>query len=333
MICELTGLEVSNASMYDGATALAEALILCCGVHRKKKKVVVTRSIFPEYLQVASTYLRHFGVEIVEVDLENGRVDPDKVRAAAEGAAGVAIQSPNYLGLLEDGPAIAEAAHDASALCVAVCDPVSLGLLEAPGVEGMDVAVGDGQGLGCPVSYGGPAFGFFATKEKFVRSMPGRVVGATMDDQGRRGFVLTFQTREQHIRREKATSNICTNQGLMALRAAIHMALLGPAGLHEVASTCARNSHEAARACAEVPGFELLHDRPFFKEFPLLCPVPAEEVVESMMKDGFMAGVPANRLGADREDVLLVAVTEKRTSVEIAAFADALKKRFGGAAR
>ncbi|MHC4601231.1 MAG: PLP-dependent aminotransferase family protein, partial [Planctomycetota bacterium] len=291
----------------------------------------LTGSLHPEYREVVETYLGHYGVERVEVPLTDGRLDPGKVREAAEGAAGVAVQSPNFLGLLEDGVALAEAAHDAGALGVAVADPVSLGLLEAPGVQGMDVAVGEGQGLGCPQSFGGPHFGFLASREKYVRMIPGRVVGATVDGQGRRGFVLTFQTREQHIRREKATSNICTNQGLMALRAAIHMALLGPRGLAEVARACVRGAHRTAEALTAIPGFRLLHDGPFFKEFPLRTPVPASEVVEAMIGEGFLAGVPLSRLGEGPQDALLVAVTEKRTDEEIRAFADAMKKRFGGA--
>jgi glycine dehydrogenase subunit 1 len=204
MICELTGLEVSNASMYDGATALAEAFLLCGAVHKKKKKVVLSGGVHGDAGAVVRTYLSRLGVEVVEVPLDAGRTDPARVAEAAVGASGVAVQSPNNLGFVEDLGAVAEAAHDAGALCVGVVDPLSLALLEAPGRVGVDVAVGEGQALGAPASFGGPHFGFFAACEKHIRQIPGRVVGATEDAQGRRGFVLTFQTREQHIRREKA---------------------------------------------------------------------------------------------------------------------------------
>jgi glycine dehydrogenase subunit 1 len=330
MICELTGLEVANASMYDGATALAEALVLCTGVRKKKKRVVLSAGVHPEYRKVVRTYLSRCGVEVEEVPLEGGVADPERLGGACEGAAGVALQSPNFLGCIEDVRAVAQAAHGAGALCVSVHNPVTLGLLEAPGVLGVDVAVGEGQGLGCPSSFGGPHFGFFAAREKYVRQLPGRIVGATVDGSGRRGFVLTFQTREQHIRRDKATSNICTNQGLMALRACVHLALLGPQGLREVAARCVRNAHRTASALRAVPGFGLLHDAPFFMEFPLRCPVPASELVEALVEDGFLAGVPLSTLGEGPETALLVAATEKRTDDEITAFAEALSKRFGG---
>jgi glycine dehydrogenase subunit 1 len=284
--------------------------------------------VHPEYRRVVATYLSRTGIEIEEVPLQGGLTDAAALASAAEGAAGVAVQSPNFLGCIEDAKALAAGAHEAGALFVSVCDPISLGVLEAPGVLGADVAVGEGQGLGCPPAFGGPHFGFLAARQKHVRLLPGRVVGATADDRDRRGYVLTFQTREQHIRREKATSNICTNQGLMALRAAVYLALLGPEGLRETAEACARNAHAAAEALASVKGFSLLHDAPFFKEFALRCPVPASEVVEALVPDGFLAGVPLEALGEGPENVLLVAATETRTQEEIAALAGALSRRF-----
>jgi glycine dehydrogenase subunit 1 len=268
------------------------------------------------------------GIEVVEVPLDGGRTDPARLGQAAAGAAAVAVQSPNVLGFLEEQKDAAEAAHKAGALSVSSVDPVSLGILEPPGALGVDVAVGEGQGLGSPMSFGGPHFGFFASREEFVRHLPGRLVGATVDGKGRRGFVLTFQTREQHIRREKATSNICSNQGLMALRAAIALSLLGPRGLAEVAALCARKAHLAAETLGSVPGFSLMHSGPFFKEFPLSCPVPAARVVEELLQDGILAGVPFPRIGLKPDEGLLVAVTEKRTAAEIRAFAAALKRRF-----
>ncbi|MHC5036124.1 MAG: aminomethyl-transferring glycine dehydrogenase subunit GcvPA [Planctomycetota bacterium] len=331
MICELTGLEVANASMYDGATSLAEALLLCIGSAKKKKKVVLAKGIHPDFRRVVRTYLGRLGIEIVEVPLAGGVTAPERIADAAPGAAGVAFQSPNALGFIEDGAALAEAAHGSGAMCISVVDPISLALLEAPGVQGVDVAVGEGQGLGNPISFGGPHFGFFAAREKDIRRLPGRVVGATVDGGGKRGFVLTFQTREQHIRREKATSNICTNQGLMALRASVYMALLGPEGLAEVARACVRNAHGTADSLAGIPGFRLLHEAPFFKEFPLLCPKPGTEVVEALLEEGFFAGVPLSRLGMEPAEGLLVAVTERRTGEEIDAFTEAVSRRFARA--
>ncbi|MCU0723349.1 MAG: hypothetical protein MUC63_07015 [Planctomycetes bacterium] len=284
--------------------------------------------IHPDWRRTVRTYVSKLGIEIAEVPLDGGRADPARLGKAAAGAAAVMHQSPNFLGFVEEQGEIAAEAHKAGALSVAAVDPVSLGLLEPPGALGADVALGEGQGLGSPLSFGGPHFGFLAARQEFVRNLPGRLVGATVDAKGRRGFVLTFQTREQHIRREKATSNICSNQGLMALRAAIHMTLLGPEGLREAAELCARKAHLAAETLGSVPGFCLLHKAPFFKEFPLSCPVPAETVAEALLEDGILAGVPISRFGLKPDNVLLVAVTEKRTAEEIRTYADALRRRF-----
>jgi glycine dehydrogenase subunit 1 len=328
MICEITGMDASNASLYDGATAVAEAVLLCVGVKKGRKKIVLSEGVHPDTRRVVKTYVSKAGIETVEVPLDGGRTDPARLGQAAAGAAAVAVQSPNVLGFIEEQNAAAEAAHKAGALCVSSVDPISLGILDPPGALGVDVAVGEGQGLGCPMSFGGPGFGFLASREEFLRHLPGRLVGATVDGKGRRGFVLTFQTREQHIRREKATSNICSNQGLMALRAAITLALLGPRGLAEVAALCTRKAHLAAETLGAVPGFSLMHRAPFFKEFPLSCPVPPEKVVEGLLPEGVLAGIPFSRIGLKPAEGLLVAVTEKRTAVEIQAFAAALKRRF-----
>ncbi len=328
MICEITGLEVSNASMYDGASALAEALVLCANAKKKRKRIVLSEGVHPEYRRVVRTYFRHLDVEVVEVPLRDGLCDPARLADQARGASGVAVQSPNVLGFIEDAASLIEPVHQAGGLFVSVVDPVSLGVLEAPGVQGADFAVGDGQPLGCPVSFGGPHFGFLAGRKAFVRKLPGRIVGATVDEENRRGFVLTFQTREQHIRREKATSNICTNQGLMALRAAVYLALLGPEGFSEVASESARKAHRLAEALKALPGFSLLHDAPFFREFPVSCPVPARRVVDRLVQAGYLAGVPLDALGAGPEEGLLVAVTENRTEAEIDGFVEALTKAF-----
>lgn len=332
LICQLTGMDVSNASLYDGGSAAAEAVLLAMSVTSRPGKVVVAESVHPHYRQTLSTYLANVGVELVTVRAPRGWVEPAAVAAAVDRqTACVLVQHPNFFGCLEEVAALAEVAHQAGALLVQVFDPISLGLLKRPAELGADVAVAEGQPLGLPLGYGGPYLGIMACKEAFVRRMPGRIAGQTVDRHGRRCWVLTLQTREQHIRREKATSNVCTNQGLMALRAAIYLALVGPQGLREVAELCLR---KAAYARQQLVGGRLScpFDRPCFKEFVLRDregKVP--ELLAHAHQAGFLAGLPLGRWYPELGDCFLVAVTEKRTRAEIDALAEVCAGR-GGAA-
>jgi glycine dehydrogenase subunit 1 len=331
MIVELTGTDVANASLYDGATAAVEAALLArhqTGRHR----VVVAGALHPNYLAVLRTYLDPADVEVVAG--KDGLCSAADLKPALrDDVACVMHQNPNFFGLLEAGGALNEAARAAGALAVAVCDPISLALLEAPGraarADGADIVVGEGQSLGNYPSFGGPLLGFFACTQALVRRMPGRIAGETVDRQGRRGFVLTLQTREQHIRREKATSNICTNQGLLALRATIHLALLGKQGLREVAELCVQKSHYAAELATRIPGYRRVHASPFFREFVLECPVDAARVVQAGLEHDVLAGVDLGQFRPDWKRWLLVAVTEQRSAEEIERWARALRAAGG----
>jgi len=322
-ICELTAMDVSNASGYDGTTVAADA----CYVAKHatgRSKVVVTEATNPQVRQVVKTYAPGFGLEVVEVAHRDGTTDPDELRAAAEGAAAVIFQHPSFFGCLEPAPDLAAAANDAEALAIAHVDPVSLGVLEAPGNYGASLAIGEGQGAGNPLSYGGPHYGFLAAKETYTRRLPGRIIGETTDLDGERAYVLTLQTREQHIRREKATSNITTNQTLLALAGLAHLSWLGPQGLREVGETCMALGEYAKGRLAEA-GFELVFaDRPTFKEFAVRVGRPAHEVVKAARERGVHPGYALGRDYAGLDDALLVAVTEKRTPAEIDRLAEVL---------
>jgi glycine dehydrogenase subunit 1 len=322
-ICELTAMDVSNASGYDGMTVAADA----CFVAKHatgRAKVVVTEATNPQVRQVVKTYAPGFGLEVVEVAHRDGTTDPDELRAAAEDAAAVIFQQPNFLGCLEPAPDLAAAANEAEALAIAHVDPVSLGVLEAPGNYGASLAIGEGQGAGNPLSYGGPHYGFLAAKEAYTRRLPGRIIGETTDLNGERAYVLTLQTREQHIRREKATSNITTNQTLLALAGLAHLSWLGPQGLREVGETCMALGEYAKGRLADA-GFELVFaDRPTFKEFAVRVGRPATEVVKAARERGVHPGYALGRDYAGLDDVLLVAVTEKRTPAEIDRLAEVL---------
>ena len=322
MIVELTGADVANASLYDGATAAVEAALLAR--HQTgRPRVVVAGALHPHYLDVLRTYLEH---DVTVVADRDGQCAPEDLRSAlGADVAAVVYQHPNFFGLLESPRAIHSLAHDAGALAVAVCDPIALALLEPPGEGGADIVVGEGQSLGNPPSFGGPLLGFIACRQSLVRRMPGRLVAQTEDRHGRRGFVLTLQTREQHIRREKATSNICTNQGLLALRATLYLGLMGRLGLIEVAELCVQKSHHAAARAAALPGFRLAHGGPFFREFVLECPVDAADVVRSARGRGILPGVDLGRFRPAWRRWLLVAVTEQRSAAEIDRWADALR--------
>lgn len=327
MICELTGMDVANASLYDGASSLAEAALMAHAALEGRAELVLSRGVHPLARRVVRTYAEGPGLRVREAPAGDGATDLEALARAVSGrTAAVILQSPNFFGCLEDVRAAAEIAHAKGALAVVAADPVSLGLLAPPGALGADIVVGEGQGLGVPLSYGGPYLGVFAAKAELVRRMPGRLVGATVDRDGRRGFVLTLQTREQHIRRERATSNICTNVALSALMATIHMALLGPGGLRRVGELALAKAHYAAEALAGVPGVSLRFGAPFFKEFVLRLPVSPERVVRRLAREKILAGVPLRPFVPGLRDCLLVAVTEKRTRQEIDAYARALAR-------
>ena len=324
-ICELTGMDVSNASGYDGTTVAADA----CFVAKHstgRSKIVVTEATNPQVRQVVKTYAPGFGLEVVEVPHRDGTTDPDELAAAAVDAACVIFQQPNVFGILESAPDLAAAANDAGALAIAHVDPVSLGVLEAPGNYGCAMAIGEGQGAGNYQSYAGPHYGFLAARSDVIRRMPGRIVGETIDAAGERGYVLTLQTREQHIRREKATSNITTNQTLLALAGLVHLSWLGPQGLRELGETCLGLGAYAQERLGLPLAFP---DRPTFKEFAIRVPGSARETIAAARKHGVHPGYAVGRDYEGLDDVLLVAVTEKRSPADIDRLADVLAEVTG----
>ena len=324
-ICELTGMDVSNASGYDGTTVAADA----CFVAKHatgRSKIVVTEATNPQVRQVVKTYAPGFGLEIVEVPHDDGATDPDRVREAAVDAAAVIFQQPNFFGVLENAPELAAVANDAEALPIAHVDLVSLGVLEAPGAYGCAIAIGEGQSAGNTMSYGGPHYGFLASRTDYIRRLPGRIVGETVDAAGERGYVLTLQTREQHIRREKATSNITTNQTLLALAGLVHLSLLGPQGLRELGETCMALAGYAKERLREA-GLELVFpERTTFKEFAVRTGRNAREALQAARAKGVYAGYPLGRDYEGLDDALLVAVTERRTPAEIDRLAEVLAR-------
>jgi glycine dehydrogenase subunit 1 len=322
-ICELTGMDVSNASGYDGETVAADA----CYVAKHatgRSKVVLCETLNPQVRQVVKTYAPGFGLEVVEVPHRNGTTDPDEVRAAAKNAAAVLFQQPNFFGCLEPAPDLAAAAADAGALPVAHVDPVSLGLLEAPGRYGCAIAIGEGQAAGNYQSFGGPHYGFIAARKDYIRRMPGRIVGETLDAAGRRGYVLTLQTREQHIRREKATSNITTNQTLLALAGLVYLSWLGPTGLREVGETCLALAGYAKERLATAGFGQVFPEQATFKEFAVRVGRPADEVVRAARERGVHPGYALRRDYAGLDDALLVCLTEKRTQEDVERLVDVL---------
>ncbi|MFQ6099943.1 MAG: aminomethyl-transferring glycine dehydrogenase subunit GcvPA [Anaerolineae bacterium] len=327
MICSLTGMEVSNASHYDGATATAEAVITAINVHRlKRHKVIVSPWVHPEYRAVVRTYTQGMGLTVVENSGPAGLAD------FLDGdTACVIVQYPDFLGRIEDLSDLVEAAHAVGALVVVVADPIALGLLKPPGEFGADIVVGEGQGMGAGLNFGGPYLGFFATRMKYVRKMAGRLVGQTVDTEGNRGFVLTLSTREQHIRRERASSNICTNQGLVALAAAIYMAALGRCGMRRVAELCYHKAHYAQERITEINGFSALDDKPFFKEFAVRCPRPVAEINDYLLDEwGIIGGYDLGRDYPHLKDHVLLCVTEMNPREEIDALVEALGKAPSG---
>jgi glycine cleavage system P protein (glycine dehydrogenase) subunit 1 len=315
-ICELTGMDVSNASGYDGTTVAADA----CYVAKHatgRSRVVLCETLNPQVRQVVKTYAPGFGLEVVEVPHRHGITDPDELRAASTDAACVIFQQPNFFGCLEPAPELAAVANDADALPVAHVDPISLGLLEAPGNYGCAIAIGEGQGAGNYQSFGGPHYGFIAARSDYIRRMPGRIVGETLDAAGDRGYVLTLQTREQHIRREKATSNITTNQTLLAIAGLVYLSWLGPEGLREVGETCLALGARAKERLGAAELELLFPDRATFKEFAVRVGRPAQEVVAAAREQGVHPGYALGRDYEGMEDALLVCVTEKRSPEDI----------------
>ena len=309
LICQLTGMDVANASMYDAASAVAEAAVMASSI-TKRKKVIISPRMHPEHKAVLRTYGDSHGIEIIERDAN--------IRDASEIADDVAcviIQQPNFIGEVRDFSHLAEVIHEAGAILIEVYDPISLGLLKSPGELDVDIAIGEGQSLGIPMSFGGPYVGLLATKEKYVRIMPGRLSGMTKDTEGRRGFVLTLQTREQHIRREKATSNICTNEGLMAVAATAYLSLMGSQGLKRVAELSYQRSHYLANRIKQLPGYKILSREPFFKEFAVQTPVPPAEINRKLLEHKIVGGLDISKFpevdGAD--NAWLLACTELTT--------------------
>jgi len=316
-ICRLTGMEVSNASLYDGGTALAEAALMALRI-TGRKQLVVDGCVNPFHRQVLATYLEDIDVEIVTIDPKDAACDRASLLGAIDSqTAGVLLQTPNFFGTIEDLTELSTAAHAAGALMVASTYPVALGLLASPAAMGADIAVGDGQSLGNPLSFGGPAFGYIATTKKYIRNLPGRIIGETVDREGRRGFVLTLQAREQHIKRHKATSNICSNQSLCALRGLIFLSLLGKGGLGEMATLNRSKAEYAKGLLAKIARVSVVNGGPTFNEFVVRLPRPASGVVEKLLKKGIAAGVPLGEYYPGMENCLTVTVTEKRSREEI----------------
>jgi len=318
LICEVFKMDICNASLYEGATALAEAVILAHNVNHGSK-VLVAKTLHPEYRQVLTTYIeKTLGLSIIEIDYENGVTDLTKLEEKIDkDTSCVVVQNPNFFGCLEKVEKIEEITHRTDSLYIVSVDPISLGLLIPPGEYNADIAVGEGQALGGKLNFGGPYLGIFTSKRKFLRKIPGRIVGETTDKKGRRGFVLTLQTREQHIRRERATSNICTNEALNALRAAVYLSTLGEKGLPKVANLCLQKSQYAAKRIYQIPGFEPTFRSPFFKEFAVRCSISPHKINKLLWDNKILGGFDLGRFYPELDNSLLFSVTEKRTREEI----------------
>lgn len=331
LITQLTGLDVSNASLYDGGSAATEAVLMALATAKKKTRVVTSSAVHPEYLQILEAYLANLDAELVVVPAASCGTSAPLIDAIDDQTACVLIQHPNFFGRLEDVPKIVSAAHQAGALVIESFDPISLGLIKRPGDLGVDIAIAEGQCMGNPLAYGGPYLGVMACRGDLVRRLPGRIAGQTTDRRGKRCWVLTLQTREQHIRREKATSNICSNQTLLALRSTVYLSLLGPHGLKETAEHCLAKTNYAREQISKCDRFELVHDGPVFKEFVVRD--QAGEV-DQLMRDarsrGVLAGVPLGQWIPEMEDCFAVAVTEKRTADEIDTWVSTLNHAHSG---
>lgn len=317
MICQLTGMDISNASLYEGATSVAEA-VLMAGSITGRRRIIVSDTLHPDYRTVLEAYTQEMPIEIVPLANNDGRTALDDVKGLIDNdTAAVVVQSPNFLGVIEDLSSLAAEVHRAGALFIVSVDPISCGLLKSPGACGADIVVGEGQPLGIPMSYGGPFLGILACRKAYLRKVPGRLVGQAFDAQGRKGYCLALQVREQHIRRDRATSNVCTNQGLMAMRAAVYLAAMGKKGLRTVAEHCRNKAAYAADAIDRLVGFDLKFDAPFFKEFVVKTRFDVEDVLQRCRKNGVLAGVALEQWYPDLSNCFLVAVTEKRTKAQI----------------
>ena len=324
-ICSLTGMDVSNASLYDGGTALYEAAMMATRI-TGKDRIVMDGGVSPIYRKMIRSYTTNLNIEFIEVPVCHGQSDRSELfRHFDDKTAAVILQNPNFFGAVDSFDDIVEEAHSKGILVIASVYPVSLGVLKTPGEMNVDIVTGEGQSLGIPLSFGGPYLGFMATRKKYLRNMPGRICGATVDKDGRRCYVLTYQTREQHIRREKATSNICSNQSLCALRALIYMSLIGDKGIRQLALSCRDKAEFAKDRLSAVKGVKVMQSAPTFNEFTIELPVSANRVIGKMIERGIAAGFPLGRYYENMENYLLVAVTEKRTKHEIVRFADALE--------
>lgn len=324
-IARLVGLPIANASMYDGATAAAEACLVA-RAHTGRDAVVVSEAVHPHTRSVVGTYLSGHDLRAKIIKTPDGVTDPEQLRSQlGRKPACVLVSQPNVFGQLEDIRALAAVAHEQGALLLVQADPVALGLIEAPGLQGADIVMGEGQALGLAQNFGGPYLGFFASGADLLRRLPGRLVGLSVDNRGQRAYVMTLQTREQHIKRERATSNICTNQGLCALAATVYLSLVGREGLATTAALCLQKSHYLAENLASLTGFRLRYTGPFFKEFVLEGPVPPTSLVRRLLREGILAGVDLARLSKSWRGGLLVAVTEKRTKGEMDRFVELLR--------
>jgi glycine dehydrogenase subunit 1 len=326
LICQLTGLDVSNASLYEGGSAVAESVLMAISIDPDRPKVLIAESVHPEYRQTLKTYLANINKEIITLPTPNGTLDPAELKKQIDDKTlCIIVQHPNFFGNLEDVDAISGLCKQHGVLFVVSFDAISVGLLKRPGQYGVDIAVGEGQCLGNPMVFGGPYLGLMACREQFVRKIPGRIVGQTVDRNGKRCWVLTLQTREQHIRREKATSNICTNQGLFALRAAVYLAALGPQGLKETANLCLQKAHYLADELCKLPGVGLKFKQPFFKEFTVQVPGDAQALLAKLLKAGYHGGLALGRWYPSLANCVTIAVTEKRTRTELDGFVSAVK--------
>jgi glycine dehydrogenase subunit 1 len=315
LICELTGMEVSNASIYDGATALAEAVFMALAINKNRKKIVVSEGINPYYLEVIKTYLgRNHSIEMFS--LKGGITDTEQIYKIDEETACIAIQHPNFLGNLEEVEKFVKVARNKGVIVILHFDPISLGLLKTPGEYKVDIATGEGQSLGIPMSLGGPHLGLFTTMKKHIRNLPGRIVGKTVDKKGKEGYVMVLQTREQHIRREKATSNICTNQQLCALASAIYLALHGEKGIRDIANKTTQKAHYLAGELQR-EGLKLPYNQNFFREFVVEIPAGAKRAIKKGVRKGYLVGIDLGEFKKEWEKHLLVSVTEKRTKEEM----------------
>ncbi|WP_026894510.1 aminomethyl-transferring glycine dehydrogenase subunit GcvPA [Clostridiisalibacter paucivorans] len=326
LICNLTDMDVANASIYDGATALAESMMMAVGKTRRKD-VIVSKTVHPEYRRVLKTYARFQGINIVEVDMVDGETDREILESKmSKDIAAVIVQYPNFFGVIEEIKEIEKIAHsDKKTLFIMTVDPIALGLLESPGNLGADIVVGEGQSLGNPLNFGGPYLGFMAVKKALMRKMPGRIVGQTEDVDGKRSFVLTLQAREQHIRREKATSNICSNQALNALAAAVYMTVLGKEGIREVAEMSFQKAHYAHELITRSGKYRDAFNKPFFKEFSIAANVDAETINEKLYQKDILGGYLLEKDYPQQKDTILYCVTEKRTKKEIDTLVEVLE--------